>query len=392
MLIATASPAIDPGAALRSRLTGFAGFLRANGYGVGGADSLRVLETSERAGVLDQHVLRWSLKALLCGRGDEWRRFDALFDAYFLPPNKKIFVESNVVAAGAREPAGGVSDGSDDEPAGGAGHGVAGDTDSGAARHGASREESLASTDFRDLNKAEHARDIEALMRRFARRLKHLQLRREARFHRGRRLDLQGTIRRSVASGGTPLRLAWRERRRVRPRLVLLLDVSRSMSLYSFFYLRLARALCAELADVHCFIFHTRITGVSEALRDPDPWRSQERLHLLAVGWAGGTRIGECLADFNRRHASRLVHSRTGVIVVSDGYDTGEPQLLGQALATLARRARRIVWLNPLLGRPGFSPESRGMQAAMPHIDRLAPGGDLASMEHALPQIIEALR
>ncbi|MGZ5573209.1 MAG: vWA domain-containing protein [Usitatibacter sp.] len=392
MLIAAASPAIDPGAALRSRLTGFAGFLRANGYGVGGADSLRVLETSERAGVLDQHVLRWSLKALLCGRGDEWRRFDALFDAYFLPPNKKIFVESNVVAAGAREPAGGVSDGSDDEPAAGAGHGVAGDTDSGAARHGASREESLASTDFRDLNKAEHARDIEALMRRFARRLKHLQLRREARFHRGRRLDLQGTIRRSVASGGTPLRLAWRERRRVRPRLVLLLDVSRSMSLYSFFYLRLARALCAELADVHCFIFHTRITGVSEALRDPDPWRSQERLHLLAAGWAGGTRIGECLRDFNRDHAPRLVHSRTGVIIVSDGYDTGEPQLLGQALATLARRARRIVWLNPLLGRPGFSPESRGMQAAMPHIDRLAPGGDLASMEHALPQIIEALR
>ncbi|MGZ5677012.1 MAG: VWA domain-containing protein, partial [Usitatibacter sp.] len=156
--------------------------------------------------------------------------------------------------------------------------------------------------------------------------------------------------------------------------------------------LRLARALCAELADVHCFIFHTRITGVSEALRDPDPWRSQERLHLLAAGWAGGTRIGECLRDFNRDHAPRLVHSRTGVIVVSDGYDTGEPQLLGQALATLARRARRIVWLNPLLGRPGFSPESRGMQAAMPHIDRLAPGGDLASMEHALPQIIEALR
>jgi uncharacterized protein with von Willebrand factor type A (vWA) domain len=88
----------------------------------------------------------------------------------------------------------------------------------------------------------------------------------------------------------------------VRPRLVLLLDVSRSMSQYSFFYLRLARAFCAELADVHCFIFHTRITDVGEALRDPDPWRSQERLHLLAAGWAGGTRIGECLQDFNRRH------------------------------------------------------------------------------------------
>ena len=383
---------IDPGAALRARLTGFSGFLRANGYGVGGADSVRVLETGVQTGILDQQILRWSLKALLCGRGDEWRRFDALFDAYFLPPNKKIFVESSVVGGGAREPAGGVRDGSESEPAAGAGFGVAGDTDVGAARHGASREESLASTDFRELNQAEHAREVEALMRRFARRLKHLHLRREARFHHGRRLDLQGTIRRSVACGGTPLRLAWKERRRVRPRLLLLLDVSRSMSCYSFFYLRLARALCAELTDVHCFIFHTHITGVAEALRDPDPWRSQERLHLLAAGWAGGTRIGECLRDFNRDHAARLVHSRTGVIIVSDGYDTGEPELLMQELAALRRRSRRMVWLNPLLNQPGFRPESRGMQAAMPHVDLLAPGGDLADIERVLPQIIEVLR
>jgi len=392
MLIVAASPAVDPGAALRARLTGFAGFLHANGYGVGGADSVRVLETSVRTGILDQNILRWSLKALLCGRGDEWRRFDALFDAYFLPPNKKIFVASNVVTGGAREPAGGVGEGSESEPAAGAGHGVAGDTDSGAARHGASREESLASTDFRALNQAEHAREIEALMRRFARRLKHLYLRREARFHHGRGLDLQGTIRRSVASGGTPLRLAWKERRRVRPRLLLLLDVSRSMSLYSFFYLRLARALCGELADVHCFIFHTRITGVAEALRDPDPWRSQERLHLLAAGWGGGTRIGECLRDFNRDHGARLVHSRTAVIIVSDGYDTGEPELLARELATLRRRSRRLVWLNPLLNQPGFSPEGRAMQAAMPHIDLLAPGADLAGIERVLPRIIGALR
>jgi len=326
------------------------------------------------------------LKALLCGRGDEWRRFDALFDAYFLPPNKKVFVASEVVSAGAGEPSGGARDGSESAPAGGD------DAGAGAARHGASREESLASTDFRELNQAEHARDIEALMRRFARRLKHLHLRREARFHHGRRLDLQGTIRRSVASGGTPLRLAWKERRRVRPRLVLLLDVSRSMSQYSFFYLRLARALCAELADVHCFIFHTRITGVAQALRDPDPWRSQERLHLLAAGWGGGTRIGECLRDFNRDHAARLVHSRTGVVIVSDGYDTGEPELLARELAALRRRSRRMVWLNPLLHQPGFSPEGRAMQAALPHLDLLAPGADLAGIERVLPRIIEALR
>lgn len=382
---------LDPGAALRARLTGFAGFLRDNGYATGGADALGVLEATMQTGVLDQRVLRWSLKALLCGRGDEWRRFDTLFDAYFLPPNRKIFVDSNVAAAAARESPGGVQQG-DDESAATAGGGADSEDESATARHGASREESLASMDFRDLNRAEHARDIEALMRRFARRLKHLQLRREARSHQGRRLDLQGTIRQSVASGGTPLHLAWRRRRRVRPRLVLLLDVSRSMSLYSFFYLRLARALCAELADVHCFIFHTRMTGVAEALRDPDPWRSQEKLHLLAAGWAGGTRIGESLRDFNRDAGSRLLHSRTGVVIVSDGYDTGEPELLAEALATLRRRSRRLIWLNPLLNQPGFTPASRGMQAALPHLDLLAPGADLASLERVLPQLLETLR
>lgn len=392
MLSVATSPVVDPGAVLLARLAGFADFLRANGYGVGGAESTRVLETSVQNGVLDQQVLRWNLKALLCGRNDEWRRFDALFDAYFLPPNKTLFVDSNLAAAGGQEATGGIRDGSEDEPASGAGHGGADDPGTGAARHGASREESLASTDFSELSEVEHARDIEALMRRFARRLKHLYLRRETRFHHGRRLDLQSTIRNSVASGGTPLRIAWKERRRVRPRLLLLLDVSRSMSLYSFFYLRLARALCGELADVHCFIFHTRITGVAEALRDPDPWRSQERLHLLAEGWAGGTRIGECLQDFNRDQGARLVHSRTGVIIVSDGYDTGEPEVLGQALATLRRRSRRLVWLNPLLNQPGFSPQSRGMQAAIPHLDLLAPGADLAGIERILPQLIETLR
>ena len=228
-------------------------------------------------------------------------------------------------------------------------------------------------------------------MRRFARQLKPIRLRRQRHARAGRQLDLPTTIRRSVASGGTPFRLAWRDRRRVRPRLVLLIDVSRSMALYSFFYLRLARALSAEWADVASFIFHTGITAVSQALHDPDPWRAQERLHLMAQGFGGGTRIGECLARFNREHAPRLVHARTAIVVMSDGYDTGDPQLLSQALAQLKRRARRIVWLNPLANQASYAPLSQGMQAALPHLDLLAPGGDLASIRAVLPQLIDAL-
>ena len=196
-----------------------------------------------------------------------------------------------------------------------------------AAPIAASRESRLSSADFRALTEREHALDIEALMRRFARQLKPIRVCAARRT----RAPAAGstcppTIRRSVASGGTPFHLAWRDRRRVRPRLVLLIDVSRSMAPYSFFYLRLARALAPSGPTSTASSSTPASPRCREALHDPDPWRAQERLHLIAQGFGGGTRIGESLAQFNREHAPRLVHSRTAVIVLSDGYDTGDPR------------------------------------------------------------------
>ncbi|HET7033387.1 MAG TPA: VWA domain-containing protein, partial [Casimicrobiaceae bacterium] len=354
--------------------------------------ALAALETAERVGVFDRDVLRWSLRALLCARCDEWQRFDRLFDAYFLPPNRRRSWDASVSERGRDSRSAG---GTPEEAGDAATLRSAGDVgDDDAARddrQAASREESRATAEFRALDENGDLVDIAALMRRLARRLKRIAVRREVRARRGRRLDLPGTIRRSVESGGTPVRFAWKNRRRIRPRLVLLLDVSRSMSPYSVFFLRLARALIAELSDVHCFVFHTRIVSVSDALADTDPRRAQDRLHVLSEGWAGGTRIGESLETFNRVHAPRLVHSRTAVIVVSDGYDSGEPEVLAGALSAIARRARRVVWLNPLAGSPGFTPTSRGMRAALPYLDLFASGADLASVERALPEIVASL-
>lgn len=368
--------------ALVERLAGFPGFLRANGFAVGGADALPVLEVAARIGVLDPQRLQWSLKALLCGRVDEWNRFPALFDAWFRPANR--WQQPQRRETEGRSPAG-LQPGRSprDEPAG--------PDEDGSPRLAASRQQRLASADFRQLNDRTHTLEIEALMRQFARRLKALQLRRETRATQGRRLDLAGTIRRSVAHGGLPLALAWRRRRQVRPRLVLLIDVSRSMAAVSFFYLRLARALAAELADVHSFVFHTRLMAVTPALRDPDPWRAQEKLHLLAQGWGGGTRIGESLAQFQREQAPRLVHARTALLVFSDGYDTGEPGPLAATLAALRRRARCIAWLNPLAGQADFVPLSQGLQAALPLLDLHLPAGDLDSLRRALPRVLHTL-
>uniref|UniRef100_UPI00035EE10E vWA domain-containing protein n=1 Tax=Cupriavidus sp. WS TaxID=1312922 RepID=UPI00035EE10E len=261
-----------------------------------------------------------------------------------------------------------------------------------AAARGASAAESLAHADFRHLNQPDALFAIDDAIRRFAQRLRGVQTRRERSAASGRMIDMAATIRRSVSRGGLPLELAWRQRRRQRPRIVLLLDVSRSMSLYSFFFLRLARVLSARLADVHCFIFHTALANVGQALRDPDPWRSQERLALLSAGWAGGTRIGESLEAFNRRHGAALLHSRTAVVIVSDGYDAGEPGLLQEALRKMRRRCRRLVWLNPLMGQPGFTPASAGMSAALPYLDLLAGARDLASLRQVLPQVLSVLQ
>jgi uncharacterized protein len=133
--------------------------------------------------------------------------------------------------------------------------------------------------------------------------------------------------------------------------------------------------------DAEAFVFHTRLVHVTDALRQRDLLRVREKLTLVSLGWSGGTRIGESLERFNADHAGRLLsRSRSIVVIVSDGLDTGPPEDLGAALAGIKRRTRRLVWLNPLLGRPGYEPLAGGMQAALPHVDLFAPAHNLDSL------------
>lgn len=382
------SPALQQRAA--ERIATFPAFLHANGFALGAGDAVDALHAAARVGVLQAGTLRHSLKAMLCGRADEWRRFDELFDAWFLPANRWQAPAKRDVH-NTRDFGRGAAGG----PAAPEAQRDAQADDDGHTHHrreAASSQDALHSADFRTLTAREHLLDIEALMRRLARRMHPWRERRQARSAQGCRLHLSATLRASLASGGMPFELAWKRARRVRPRLVLLVDVSRSMAAYSFFYLRLARALAAELADTQTFIFHTRLTAVSRALHDPDPWRAQEQLHWLAQGFGGGTRIGQCLAQFNREFAQRTLHSRTAVLIFSDGYDTGAPTELASALAKMRRSARRVVWLNPLLAQPGYAPVSQGLMTALPLVDAHLPAHDLASLERALPPLLAALR
>jgi uncharacterized protein with von Willebrand factor type A (vWA) domain len=179
----------------------------------------------------------------------------------------------------------------------------------------------------------------------------------------------------------------WRKRREKQLRLVILLDASGSMNLYTAFFVRFLHGVVDAFREAEAFLFHTRLVHVSAALRDRDVSRAVERLSLMSEGIGGGTRIGESLATFNRWHAARVIHSRTAVIIVSDGYDIGPPERLAEEMARLRRRCRRIVWLNPLIGWRDYAPEARGMQAALPYVDLFAPAHNLESLAALEPYL-----
>ena len=159
------------------------------------------------------------------------------------------------------------------------------------------------------------------------------------------------------------------------------------MSLYTSFFVRFVHAVVDAFREAEAFIFHTRLAHVSASLRDRDVARAIDRLSLLAQGIGGGTRIGESLATFNQWHAKRVINTRTAVMIVSDGYDTGEPQQLALQMRRLRRRCRRIIWLNPLIGWRDYTPIARGMQAALPYIDLFAPADNLKSLAALEPYL-----
>lgn len=370
------------------RMIEFIRLARANGFRVGIQEELDALRVAQHCHLLEQRSLRWGLRALLCTESREWHRFDALYEAYWHGANRSAQVKPSGAARLDTQDA--LGDGisgarvvETDRPQ----SGDAGNDTAGAARSGASHREALRQTDFRFLTDAQQLREMEHLVERLARRMRRHLTRRQRLSHEGRRIHMRASIRNSLQYGGTPLELVFRQRRRQLPRLILLLDVSRSMSLYSYLFLRFARGIVAAFRDADVFVFHTRLVPVTEALRERDIHKVKQKLAVLSAGWSGGTRIGECLQRFNQRHAGRILNTRSVVMIMSDGFDTGPPEFLAAQLERIKRRARRIIWLNPLLGRDGYQPLAGGMQAALPWIDVFAPAYNLDSLQALEPQL-----
>jgi len=207
------------------------------------------------------------------------------------------------------------------------------------------------------------------------------------RARRHARPDLRRTVRRSLRAGGEPIeRAALVPTRRPR-RVVLLCDVSGSMEPYARAILRFLHAAVAGRARVEAFALGTRLTRITRELSSRDPDAALAAAAGRVPDWSGGTRLGAGIREFNDRWGVRGMARGAVVVVVSDGWDRGDPEQLGEQMARLARVAHRVVWVNPLKASPGFAPLAGGMAAALPHVDEFVEGHSLASLEH-LAQVI----
>jgi uncharacterized protein len=244
----------------------------------------------------------------------------------------------------------------------------------------ASSGERFRTTDFAALTPAE-SRDAQAMLATLRPRLPLRPGRRHWLERSGHRPASRFMLRGALASGGETLRWRWL-RRRPRPRpIVLVCDISGSMERYSRFLLRFAHALRRSGAPVEVFVFATRLTRITRQLGSRNPDVALRRVAGKVLDWSGGTRIGESLRELNQRWVRRTVRSGAVVLLVSDGWERGDPELLAREMATLRRSCHRLIWLDPLAARPGFEPATVGLRAALPHVDDLVPCATVASLE-----------
>jgi uncharacterized protein with von Willebrand factor type A (vWA) domain len=377
------------------RVAGFVAHLRRSGYRIGPGEAMSALSLVA-ATVADPAAARLGMKVLLSGSRDQWEGFDELYDAYWSGRGLKRVVPANDPSSDHRELRpppiwDRVLPRNADKRAAPQAQLIEGDAPTtrrdGAGRLIASRREQLMRAGLDKLAEGDEQAEAARIAERLAQAMRYRLSRRRRAARSGRGIDLRRTLRRNLAHGMEPLELLHKRRPERPVNLILLLDVSGSMKAYARTFLAFARGLAGSTIAIEVFLFHTRLARISEALQDPDPIRAVDRLTLLSQGFGGGTRIAECLAAFNARYAKAVIDSRSVVVVLSDGYDTDAPERLAAELATLKQRARRLIWLNPLIGWRDYAPVARGMKASLPYIDLFAPAATLADLAALEPQL-----
>jgi uncharacterized protein with von Willebrand factor type A (vWA) domain len=250
----------------------------------------------------------------------------------------------------------------------------------------ASEEEELAQKHFSALE----AHELAALYRLMVRLDLATPLRRTRRRQKGRHgehMDMRRTLRNSLRTGGDPIKLARRRRRIHKRRLVMLCDISGSMEPYARAYLQFLHCARASGPDAEAFVFATRLTRLTKQLAGRNPQRAIRRATEAAPDWSSGTRIGDALKAFNDRHGRRGMARGAVIVILSDGWERGDPEVVGREMERLARLAYRIVWVNPRVSAPGFAPKAGGLVAALPYCNALVSGHSLLALDEVADAI-----
>jgi uncharacterized protein len=379
------------------RLIGFGRELRRRGLNVGTGRIVTFCRSAAALGALDRTGLYWAGRSSLISRPEDAEAFDAAFDEWF---REGIRIELDL---GTHVPGAGIERDLDeiqsltvdeDRLVGKEWH-VPNESDENEQPEGeaairivASAVELLREKSFADLTEDERLR-VARVIRRLAVVVPRRRTRRFRPTPGGARFDVRRTLRRSLRTQGEPFHRAWRDRGvKTRP-LVLILDVSGSMSPYARALLQFAFAAMAAGRRVEVFCFGTRLTRVTRTLKTKDPDRAMHEIGRQVADWEGGTRIGASLKTLLDGWGQRAALRGSVAVICSDGLERGEPELLRVQMARLRRLAHRVVWVNPLKGSPRYEPLARGMAAALPSIDVFLPGHNLESLEELSRAIAE---
>ena len=382
-------------AGFADRMSGFIAHLRMNGLHVGPRETGDAIAALSAVEATDSEQARQALCALLAGDAEDWRRFDDLFDAYWFNAGKQRSGSSKTTHVrvqsakpmiwqsqntGAEEPqAEADAEAAVPETGEGEAKGIDGQLI-------ATQTTNLSRRDLRELMDEESLKQAERAALRLARAIRDRRSRRRKQALKGPALDMRRIQRASLARGGEPLDL-YRRTRPPRPmRIVALCDVSGSMTVYSRVFLAFLKGLIGSDAEADAYLFHTRMMRVTDALRDHDTLRAAGRLSLMAEGFGGGTDISGSLEAFLNGHGARALNGRTIVLILSDGYCSQDPEALSHTLARIRRKARRIVWLNPLKGWKDYQPIATAMHAAEPYLDAHLPANTLDALAALEPE------
>lgn len=378
------------------------GELRSLGVAVNARQAARLTRAMVLATPATPEELYWVGRVTLISDPDCFAAYDQVFDRFFgglLTPRQRLSGHipgvrsdtASIPSPASERPGRAASDvvpraggilGGDSVHPGGPARGGAEPSARGLLRESASRLERLSSTDFAELS-AEELAELRELMSKLRLSIPPRPARRRRRHRRGDRADLRATLRRSRRSGGDPLEQV-RRRAVGHPRkLVVLCDISGSMAAYSRACIQLLHA-AAGGSDAEVFSFATRLSRLTKPLRLKDPDAAMTAAAATAPDWASGTRIGEALESFLDQYGRRGIARGAVVLIVSDGWDRGDPAQVGKQMARLRRLAYRIVWVNPRSAAAGFAPRAAGMAAALPYCDVVMSGETLSALGEAM--------